>query len=256
MILTYIDESGDTGTNFHDEQQPIFVLGAILINESAWQKLEQAFIKVIKTHFNGIVPNDFELHTMHLIGRKKHFKDFSIEETKLFRNDVINLIEKFKLPVFYRKIIKRNYDRYCQKQYGKGIKIAPYIMALPFISLAVDHYLEKENERGVLIFDEHKDLVDIEKSLKTLRLDLNSSLTTANIIEKGFFIKSEKSYAIQLIDFIIYYIRKYEEGKWGKKVSEIHQEVFPQIERITISLDKHDQSIDILEWVKNQEDKK
>ena len=129
-------------------------------------------------------------------------------------------------------------------------------MALPFISLAVDHYLEKENERGVLIFDEHKDLVDIEKSLKTLRLDLNSSLTTANIIEKGFFIKSEKSYAIQLIDFIIYYIRKYEEGKWGKKVSEIHQEVFPQIERITISLDKHDQSIDILEWVKNQEDKK
>jgi len=162
------------------------------------------------------------------------------------------LINEFKLPVVYRKIDKKRYDKFCQSNYGKGIKIEPYIMALPFVSLAVDQLLRSEKERGILIFDEHKDLVDIEKSLRTLRLDNNSSLTTRNLIEKGFFIKSEKSYAIQLIDLLLYFIRKYEEHKIGKSVSPHHKEVFGRIEDIAQSLDTHEQQFDIIEWIREQ----
>jgi len=71
MILEYLDESGDTGTNFNDEQQPVFVLGALLVKEELWQELEIAFEDVVKQHFDGFIPRDFELHTMHLINKKK-----------------------------------------------------------------------------------------------------------------------------------------------------------------------------------------
>ena len=101
-----------------------------------------------------------------------------------------------------------------------------------------------------MIFDQHKNLVDIENSLKTLRLDMKSTLTTHNLIEKGFFVDSSKSYAIQLVDFALYYIRKFEEDKIGKRVSPVHKEVFPIIEDITKSLDTHKKALDILEWIR------
>lgn len=129
-------------------------------------------------------------------------------------------------------------------------------MALPFICLSADKILEDEKEQGILIFDQHKDLLDIENSLKTLRLDIGTTLNTERLIEKGFFVDSSKSYPIQLIDFILYYIRNYEEHKIGRKVSPIHQQVFPAIEKIAQSLDTHSKGWDILDWVKEYTEKK
>jgi len=68
----------------------------------------------------------------------------------------------------------------------------------------------------MFIFDEQKEtLDDAERSLRTLRLDSTSVLKTSNIIEKGFFIDSSKSFALQLVDLAAYYIRKYEENELG-----------------------------------------
>lgn len=74
MILIYIDETGDTGNNLKDPQQPIFVLGAMLVNEKIWQSLEKRFEAIVKDNFSDHVPENFELHTMDLIGKKGFFK--------------------------------------------------------------------------------------------------------------------------------------------------------------------------------------
>ena len=89
-----------------------------------------------------------------------------------------------------------------------------------------------------------------------MKLDIGSTLNTERLIEKGFFVDSSKNYPIQLIDFVLYYIRKYEEHKIGRKVSLIHQQVFPTIEKITKSLDAHNKGWDILDWVKENTEKK
>ncbi len=249
MVLIYIDESGDTGTNFNDTQQPIFVLGAMLVQQNNWKKLENNFQKVLKEAFKQNIPPEFELHAMDLVNRKNHFRDFSLEGTLEFRNRLFQLLEKSKLPVFYRKIDKKRYSDYCQKRFGSGIKIDPYIMAFPFVSLRVDSWLEEQNELGIFIFDEHRSLIDIEQSLRALRLPEKGGLHVEHIIEKGFFINSLKSFPLQLIDLILYYIRKYEEAKIGKKVSDIHRQVFPYIERLTENLDQHDKGLDIIDWI-------
>lgn len=251
MILIYIDETGDTGTNFKDPQQPVFVLGAMLVEEEGWQILEKIFESTIQKFFKNEIPENFELHTMDLIGRRGFFKGFSLEETCSLRDELFNIIERFNLPIIYRKVDKKKYDTFCQEHYGEGIKINPYIMALPFICLTADEILKDKEQQGILIFDQHKESINIENSLKTLRLDLGSTLKTKRLIEKGFFVDSSKSYPIQLIDFILYYIRKYEEFKIGKKVSSIHQQVFPMVEKITESLDRHKYGRDILDWIKS-----
>ena len=126
-------------------------------------------------------------------------------------------------------------------------------MALPFVCMEVDHYLrQKEGDRlGMLIFDEQKENLDVaERSLRTLRLDSASILKTTNIIEKGFFIDSSKSFGLQLADLAAYYIRKYEENELGFRVSEVDKQAFGKIEKL-ISTGVGSNIVDVLTWVKN-----
>lgn len=183
MVLIYIDESGDTGTNFNDPEQPVFVLGAMMITQEKWKELEKRFQGVFYEAFNGKVPDNFELHTTDMVSRRKLFAGFSLEYTIKIRDELFRLIETMSLPIFYRKIDKRRYWNYCQKRFGSGIKIDPYIMAFPFISLKVDAWLKEENELGIFIFDEHRSLIDIEQSLKSLRLPKKAGLHVDRVIE-------------------------------------------------------------------------
>lgn len=47
MHLVYIDESGNSGSNLNDPQQPIFVLCAMIVSEDRWQSLEASLQKVL-----------------------------------------------------------------------------------------------------------------------------------------------------------------------------------------------------------------
>lgn len=251
MILAYIDESGDTGINLSDKQQPVFVLGAMLVPQLQWKSLEQQVKTIVASFFEEDILNTFELHTMDLVNRKKFFKHMTLDQTKEFRNLCLQLIQDYKFKIVYRSIEKKRFQQFCEKAYGKGIRIEPYIMALPFVCTRINEIIRAEKDLGILIFDEHRNLAEIEKSLRTLRLDTTSALQADNLIERGFFVDSSKSEAIQLTDLVLYYIRKYEEYKLGSKVSTIHQETFPIIEKICESLYKHDKGWDILNWVES-----
>jgi hypothetical protein len=125
-------------------------------------------------------------------------------------------------------------------------------MALPFVCMEVDHYLRQtgDDQLGMFIFDEQKEtLDDAERSLRTLRLDSKSILKTTNIIEKGFFIDSSKSFALQLVDLAAYYIRKYEENELGLRVSDFDKQTFGKIKELA-STGIGSNVVDILEWVK------
>ena len=67
------------------------------------------------------------------------------------------------------------------------------------------------------------------RTLRTLRIDDTGSVHTDRLIEKGFFVDSAQSFPVQLVDLVLYYVRKQDEMRLGKKVSAIHQEVFPRL---------------------------
>ncbi len=52
MHLIYLDESGNTGTDLKDGQQPVFVLAALIVPETCWQHLETD----LEASFKGLLP--------------------------------------------------------------------------------------------------------------------------------------------------------------------------------------------------------
>ena len=50
MHLIYFDESGNSGTNLADPQQPVFVLGALIVPENAWQAVETDLERSLDRH--------------------------------------------------------------------------------------------------------------------------------------------------------------------------------------------------------------
>lgn len=166
---------------------------------------------------------------------------------------MLQLLLDNEVAVIYRRIIKSKFAAFCEEHYGPGIKVNPYIMALPFVCMEVDHYLQlsEGDQLGMFIFDEQKEtLDDAERSLRTLRLDSTSVLKTSNIIEKGFFIDSSKSFALQLVDLAAYYIRKYEENELGLRVSQVDKQAFSKVKEL-VSMGVGSNVVDVLEWVKN-----
>ena len=253
MNLVYIDESGNTGLNLKDPQQPIFILAAMILPELKWFALEKPFFEIAREYFGDPLPSKFEIQAKELKGRRGVFEKITFEQQLSFRDKMLQLLIDNDIVVIYRRIIKSKFELFCEREYGSRIKVNPYIMALPFVCMEVDNYLRQKaaNELGMFIFDERKEtLNDAERSLQTLRLDPSSIVKTRNIIEKGFFIDSSKSFPLQLVDLVAYYIRKYEECKLGLRVSDIDKQTFVRIKKI-ISIGVGSSVVDILEWVKS-----
>jgi len=250
MKLIYTDESGNTGLNLKDKEQPIFLLACLIIDENQWFDLEEDFQLLMENYLKLSNNTNFEIHAIDLKIGRGVFQDLDFKQRLALRNDFFELIKKYQLPIFYRRIIKKNFEEFCIQNYGSGIQIQPYIMALPFIFSEVESYLSKNNSYGMFIFDEQKEYyLDVERSIKLLRLDKTSLLKTSKIIEKGFFVDSKKSFGIQLIDILAYYIRKYEENKLNIKISEYDKEVFPIIESLNL-INENTNIKDVFDWIK------
>ncbi len=253
MNLVYIDESGNTGLNLKDSQQPVFLLAAMILPESKWFSLEERFLNIVKEYFGYPLPSPFEIQAKDLKSRRGIFEKLTFAQQLSFRDRMLQLLLDNEIAVVYRRIIKSKFAIFCEEHYGPGIRVNPYIMALPFVCMEVDHYLRQKgtDQLGMFIFDEQKEtLDDAERSLRTLRLDSTSILKTTNIIEKGFFIDSSKSFALQLVDLAAYYIRKYEENELGLRVSPVDKQTFFRIKDL-VSMGVGSSIVDVLEWVKD-----
>jgi len=252
MNLVYIDESGNTGTNLRDAQQPIFLLAAMILPETKWFSLEQKFFEIAERYLGRKLSYPFEIHAADLKSGRGIFKDIPLKQCLSFRDEILQLLLDNEVAIIYRRIIKAKFEAFCNENYGPGIKVDPYVMALPFVCMEVDHWLKRKgaNELGLLIIDEQKENLEyVERSLRTLRLDSASNLKTTNIVEKGFFVDSAKSFAVQMIDLAAYYIRKYEESRMKLPVSDFDRQTFDKIKQL-VSTGRGSKMEEILEWVK------
>jgi hypothetical protein len=253
MNLVYVDESGNTGLNLKDLQQPVFILAAMVIPERMWFVLEKEFFRAAKDLFRHDLSYPFEIHAADLKCGRGIFSGMPLDRRLSFRDDMLDLLVNSEIAVIYRRIIKAKFEAFCLETYGPGIKVNPYVMALPFVCTEVDHYLRQKgpDELGMLIFDEQKENLDaVERSLRTLRLDSTSVLKTSNIVEKGFFVDSSKSFAVQLVDMAAYHIRKYEESKLGLRTNPIDARTFDGLKKL-VSTGRGSDPIDVLQWVRS-----
>lgn len=257
MNIVYFDETGNTGSNLLDKQQPIFVLVAMVVPELKWMRLEKNLQEALDQYFPMPRPANFEIHAATLRNgddKDAYFKKFTVKHRIEFRDSWLKIARLHDLKLIYRAIVKVRFDRWVKETFGAGIQINPYVVAFPLVARVVDDYLNGQSDSlGVFVFDENKEMVhSIEKSLQTLRF-VESSIRLNRIIEKGFFIESSKSLILQLCDICAYSIRKKEEAKEGMVLRPIDKGGIDLVEPLTIRGFEAFQ--DVIAWLMEEQKK-
>lgn len=234
MHLIYFDESGNSGTNLADPQQPVFVLGALIVPETTWQAVEADLEKSLDRHLPPPRPVRFEVHAGDLRQGTGDFKGVPISTRLSIRDEWLQLAAKHELRFIYRAITKSRYERWMKSAFGHNISVNPHLAAFPLVAQVANNYLRSLSPAalGIIISDDNREVVDdIERFLKLLRA-ASGSLRLDRIIEKGFFIDSKKSLLIQLADLCALHARKDEERKIGlapKRIDDVGIELLQKL---------------------------
>ncbi len=253
MILAYLDESGNSGNNLTDSQQPVFCLAALLVPESSWVTIEAELFLEIERFFPDANPDEFEIHAAELISPRGYFRAFPIQHRLNFFTAALGVAQRHQLKVIHRAIVKHRYLRWLESAFGSGVIINPHLAAFPLVAHVVNDYLKAQPDSplGIFISDENREVMfDVEKAQKLLR-GTPGRLHLDHIIEKGFFIDSRKSLLLQLGDLCAYACRRLEEEKAGFPVKELNRSVIKAIEPL---LHRGSESLpDVLVWLESEQ---
>ena len=255
MHLIYLDESGNTGVDLGNVHQPVFVLGALLVPEERWLKLEIDLTALVERFFPAPRPDDFELHATELINPRGYFRQFAVAHRLEFFREVLNLAARHQLRFVYRSIVKKSFARWLTNTFGAGVLINPHVAAFSLVAQVIQEHLKSlpGTPLGIFISDDNREVApDVEKSIRILRSD-TSKLRLGQIIEKGFFIDSRTSLPLQLCDLCTYAARRREEKVAGFTVKPLDQQCIPWIEPLVHR--GNESLVDVLAWLESQQKK-
>ncbi|HZK82990.1 MAG TPA: DUF3800 domain-containing protein [Humisphaera sp.] len=256
MHLVYLDESGNSGLNLNDPQQPVFTLCAMVVAEEKWQNLETELKGALDSHFPKWRETDgFEIHGSDLRNGSGQFKGMTVEDRIAFRDTWMKVGELHNVRLIQRSVFKKAFSDWCVGEFGTGIRVNPHVAAFALLSRCIDNYLMTlpGPPLGILISDENKEVVaDIEKSIHVFR-GLEGALRLGRIVEKGFFIDSSKSLPLQLCDLFTLSLRKKEERRRGFPPKSIDDSGIAIADRILYSDTQNDW--DVLAWLTEERKK-
>ena len=200
MRLLYVDESGSTGLDLDNKNQPYFILAGVCVEDKKWHEINDYFeeekIKICPDFKN------IEIHTNELFNtnKKSPFYKNNWKDNFAILEKLVNLVSSLNIPVSNVKLLKKTY----KKHFGNNIVIDPYLYSFSMLYEKFNEVLETENDFGIVFCDELKNM---EKSLEILypKLQINNK----NIIEKTFYLDSKKNNFIQIADICSFYINKY-----------------------------------------------
>ncbi|PIP26723.1 MAG: DUF3800 domain-containing protein [Candidatus Moranbacteria bacterium CG_4_9_14_3_um_filter_40_7] len=139
----YLDETGDHGLSFVDQNFPLFLLAGCLFDENELMKME-AEIGEFKIEFFGTT--EVILHSREIRKCEGAFQIlFDIEKKKKFYYRLNEIMKKRKFTIIGSGV---NKDRHIKK-YGKGAK-DPYVISLAFIIERLIFYLDKVDNNAIV----------------------------------------------------------------------------------------------------------
>ncbi len=219
MYILYADESGNTGTDYDNKEQPIFVLGGLLIEDKKWHKIN----KIFNEEKIKICPelNYTEIHASEFFNssKKSIFDQYDWKDNLITIERLIDLILSLDISFQYIAIDKKSFKKSITDVFGNSIKIDPYIYAFGLLYDKISIYLNNQKSTGLIFLD---DILTIPEQLQNIYPVLSKNNTT--IIENAMFLKSKDTNFIQIADIFAFYINKYICIKRNyKKYSEIKE---------------------------------
>lgn len=201
MKLIYIDEAGNTGDKA-DPDQPIHMLGALIVPEDQVRPAETAIRSVAKKYFgDAAVDPGVELHGHHIRGGKGAFRQMDVERRLELTKELLAIPGQHCIQFGYAAIDKAKLRRLTSKH--------PHELAFMFLVERVQDILEREAQLGLLIADEQEEMedrlianLDVYKNHRTNWGYRPTAIN--NIVDSIHFVKSRNNWLIQLADVVTF----------------------------------------------------
>lgn len=241
MHFFYLDESGDTGDNLDDPNQPIFVLGGVNLRDEGWNKTQIKLHKIFDDYFEGKILENFELHTKQLLSPNGEgpFLNHDIEDRTELVEELLTLIEERKHGVHFFAIDKnRLCDAECYVELPYNAE-SPYLVAFDYLATYINWYVKEHlgsTARALVIFDRKDQYhTEIEKITRNRRFEGPKIHRIKWIVEFSYSVDSKKNPMIQLSDLIVFLARRFleiEKGyhpEWSEEACNFYALCFKQL---------------------------
>ena len=242
MHFFYLDESGDTGRNLEDPDQPIMVMGGVNLRDQGWNATQARLRDMLNGFFAGELPDDFELHAYHLLSPNGGgaFAGHPIDARTELAKRLLELIADRSHGthvVAFRKDDIRTTD--C------GMALAfnpsrPYLLAFDYMITCINWHVRNnlgQTARGLLVLDEkqqHHD--DIARILHNRRYEGPAAHRVIWIVDVGYSVESHRNPMIQLSDLVVFCARRFLEiehgyrDEWPAEAKQFYAECYALID--------------------------
>lgn len=217
MYILYADESGNTGTDLDNKQQPIFVLGSVLVPDYYWHEIN-FLLDDRKSKIDPYFQNN-EVHTNEIFNSKKfsYFGKNDWHKNLNILEQLVELVSTLPLEFQYVVIDKQIYKKELKEQYGQMVKIDPYLYSFSQLYKYTCENMKNRKTNSIMFLDK---LIKFDKEILNLFPSINSKYSD-NIIEYPQFLDSDSTNYIQIADILAFYVNKYYSIKNGyQKYSE------------------------------------
>lgn len=205
MYILYADESGNTGTDFDNSQQPIFVLGSVLVNENNWHNINR-LLDDKKAEIDPYFKNN-EVHTNEIFNSKKrtYFGKNDWHKNLEILEKLVVLISNLPIEFYYIAIDKKAFKKELKAKYGELVKIDPYLHSFSKLYTAICNNMKNKESNSMIFLDKQ---LNFNKELASFFPVIHQKYVD-NIIEYPMFLDSDSTNYIQIADILSFYVNKY-----------------------------------------------
>ncbi len=205
MKFIYIDESGNTGWNLKDTNQPFHFLAALSVDEKYIMGAQSAIKNIASHYFPNIFNEDkFEFHGTELRKGVGYFKGIKPDTRIQIAIELMKILAEYKIDVFTIGINKEKYYS----------NVHPHQAAFVLLVERLNPYLKKSKQLGLMVCDENHDIEQpiINDLSRFQEYSTNfgyKSVKVTEIVDSVHFVKSHNNPIIQLADMVAYFINRH-----------------------------------------------
>jgi hypothetical protein len=225
MHFFYLDESGDSGANLTDPNQPIMVLGGISLRDEGWNTTHAAMLALLRNYISGAVPPQFELHAKELLAPQGEgvFAGHPMERRTDLAHALLQLLHERKHGTHYFAIHKQRMAA-AQCPFPACYNLAvPYLVAFDYLITYINWPSKERKEQF------HN---EIEAITHDRRFGGPAAHRVKWIVEFSYSVDSRKNPMIQLSDLVALCVRRFLEiecgyrENWTSAAKQFYAEAF------------------------------
>lgn len=242
MHFFYLDESGDTGDDLLNPEQPIMVLGGVSVKDTGWNTTHTRLRQLFAAYFDGDVPEQFELHASQLLCPEGEgpFLGHPLEDRLALARQVLDLVAERGHSIHAFGIDKATLmGAECPAPLAYDDN-SPWLLAYDYLITYINWYVKErlgQNSRGMLIHDVKTELHhQIERIAHNRRFEGPQAHRVKWVVEFSYPVDSTKNPMIQISDLVTFCIRRFLESEngyrpdWTLETRRFYAECFAKID--------------------------